>query len=67
MDRRALIGSLIFGAIKLPHVASAQPARKVFRIGILNPGMTSDMVGPQPRGDVTGALLRGLRQLGYGD
>ena len=43
MDRRALIGSLVFGALKVPRAASAQPARKVFRIGILNPGMTSNM------------------------
>jgi putative ABC transport system substrate-binding protein len=65
MDRRVLIGGLIFGALKVPRAASAQPKRKVFRIGILNPGMTSNMVGPQPRGDFTGALLRGLHQLGY--
>jgi putative tryptophan/tyrosine transport system substrate-binding protein len=65
MDRRFLIGSLIFGALAVPRAASAQPGRKMFRIGILNPGMTSSMVGPQPRGHFTGALLRGLRQLGY--
>src|SRR5262249_42578469 len=60
-----LIGSLIFGTLVVPGATSAQPARKVFRIGILTPGMTSAMVGPQPRGHFTGALLRGLRQLGY--
>ena len=65
MDRRAFIGRLTFGALTASGAASAQPARKVFRIGILNPGMTSDMVGPQPRGHFTGALVHGLRQLGY--
>jgi len=49
MDRRFLIGSLIFGALAVPRAASAQPGRKMFRIGILNPGMTSSMVGPQPQ------------------
>src|SRR5262245_5363067 len=65
MDRRALIGSLTFGALAVTRAAAAQPARKVFRIGILNPGITSYMVGAQPRGPVTNALLSGLRQLGY--
>ena len=64
MDRRALIGSLIFGSSRAPR--RLRPARtQGVRIGILNPGMTSTMVGSQPRGHFTGALLRGLRQLGY--
>src|SRR5262249_270842 len=65
MDRRTLIGRLIFRTLLVPAATPAQPTRKVFRIGILTPGMTSAMVGPQPRGHFTGALLRGLRQLGY--
>jgi hypothetical protein len=48
-----------------PRAAPAQPARKVYRIGILALPETSDMVGPQPRSPVHNALLRGLRELGY--
>jgi putative ABC transport system substrate-binding protein len=66
IDRRAFIGSLALGTLAVPRVASAQPARKVYRIGILGLGPpTSDMVGPQPRNESTAALLRGLRELGY--
>ncbi len=38
--------------------------RRAF-IGSLSVGMTSDLVGPQPRSPVISALLRGLRELGY--
>jgi putative ABC transport system substrate-binding protein len=66
MDRRALIGSLALGILAVPHVAPAQPARKVYRIGILSSvSTTSDMVGPQPRSPFVNALLRGFRELGY--
>jgi ABC-type uncharacterized transport system substrate-binding protein len=66
MDRRAFLGSLAFGALGGPHVAAAQPARKVYRIGILSTNSpTSDLVGPQPRSPFTSALLGGLRELGY--
>jgi putative ABC transport system substrate-binding protein len=66
MDRRAFIGSLALGTLAVPHVARAQPARKVYRIGILSSAsMTSDMVGPQPRNTSVNALLRGLHELGY--
>ena len=50
----------------MPRVASAQPVRKVYRIGILGLApTTSNMAGPQPRNEYTAALLRGLRELGY--
>ena len=66
MHRRAFVGSLALGTLVVPRVARAQPARKVYRIGILrSTGMTSDMVGPQPRDPFVNALLRGLRELGY--
>jgi putative ABC transport system substrate-binding protein len=66
MDRRAFIGRLALGTVAMPRSARAQPARKVYRIGILgNVTMTSDLVGPQPRNPFTSALLRGLRELGY--
>ncbi len=65
MDRRAFIGGLALGTLAVTRAARAQPARKVYRIGILSLRMTSDLVGPQPRSPATNALLRGLRDLGY--
>jgi putative ABC transport system substrate-binding protein len=50
----------------VPRGARAQPARKVYRIGMLGvAGTTSDMVGPHPRNPINNALLRGLSELGY--
>ena len=65
MDRRAFIGRLALGALAAPCAVSAQPARKVARIGIISAGTTAQMIGPEPQGVFTGALLRGLRELGY--
>ena len=66
MDRRAFIGSLAIGILAVPRAAHAQSGRKVYRIGILGLGRTSDMVGSQPPGGPSiQALLRGLRELGY--
>ncbi|HEV2057518.1 MAG TPA: ABC transporter substrate-binding protein [Methylomirabilota bacterium] len=66
MDRRAFIGSLALGTLAVPRAARAQPARKVYRIGILGSFVTtSEMVGPQPQNPSLNALLRGLRELGY--
>jgi putative ABC transport system substrate-binding protein len=65
MDRRAFIGRLALGALAAPCAVSAQPARKVARIGIISAGTTAQMIGPEPQGAFTGALLRGLRELGY--
>ena len=66
MDRRAFIGSLALGTLAMPRAAGAQPARKVYRIGILgSSATTSDLVGPQPQNPFFNALLRGLRELGY--
>src|SRR5213594_726173 len=66
MDRRAFIGSLTLGTLGPPRVAHAQPARKIYRIGILSAFTpTSEMVGPQPQSPFVNALLRGLRELGY--
>jgi putative tryptophan/tyrosine transport system substrate-binding protein len=65
MDRRAFIGSLALATLAGPRAALAQPARKVARIGIISAGTTAVMIGAEPRGPFTGALLRGLRELGY--
>ena len=64
MDRRAFVASLALGVV-LPRGAAAQPIGKLFRVGILSLGMTSDQVGPEPLYPSTRALLRGMRELGY--
>ncbi len=48
-----------------PGAARTQPARKIYRIGILGNFEVSDAAGPQPRNPSTSAFLRGLRELGY--
>ena len=64
--RRAFIGNLALATLAVPRVTSAQPLRKIARIGILGfAAMTSDMIGPQPRRPSTIAFLRGMRELGY--
>ena len=65
MDRRAFIGSSVLGALAAWRVARAQPARKVYRIGILAHGLSSDFSGPRPRNPAVNALLVGLGELGY--
>jgi putative tryptophan/tyrosine transport system substrate-binding protein len=65
LDRRAFIGSLALGILAVARAAPAQPARKVYRIGVLGLGVTSDSVGAQPWNPPVNALLRGLRELGY--
>ena len=65
-DRRAFIGSLGLAALAMPRSALAQPAQKVYRVGILaSRASTAELTGPQPREPHASALLRGLRDLGY--
>ena len=65
IDRRAFIGSLAVGILAMPQAATAQSARKVYRIGILSVGATSILVGPQPQSPSAIAFLRGMGELGY--
>ena len=65
IDRRALIVSAAGSMLAASRVGGAQPARKVYRIGILGLRPTSDLVGPEPRSPSTKAFLRGMRELGY--
>ena len=65
MDRLAFIRSLALATLAAPCAALAQPPHKVARIGIISGGPTAVMIGAKPRGEFTGALLRGLRDLGY--
>jgi putative ABC transport system substrate-binding protein len=57
VDRRAFIGTLMGGLLAAPLVAEAQPAAKIYRIGVLSPGTA-------PPGPLE-ALRQGLRELGY--
>ena len=66
MDRRRFLVTSLAGALAASASARAQPARKVYRIGILSVGAaTPDLVGPQRGHAALSALLRGLRELGY--
>ena len=66
MNRRAFIGGLAVGALAMPRITLAQPAHKVYRIGILSSAQkTSDLVGAVTRSFSLNALLQGLRDLGY--
>ena len=64
-DRRAFVGMIAGGLLAVRQAAHAQPARKVYRIGILSLAPTSDLIGPQPRSPSIKALVRGMRDLGY--
>ena len=63
MKRRTLIGAS--GLLLTGRAAFAQPARKVYRIGVFPSVSASDYAGPQPAHPNAKALLRGLSELGY--
>ena len=66
MDRRAFVGALALEALVTLEHARAQPARKVYRIGVLGiSSTTSELRGPEPQSLAIRALLRGLLALGY--
>jgi putative tryptophan/tyrosine transport system substrate-binding protein len=62
MERRAFIARVVAGTLTAPRIARAQPARRIYRIGILSLGSAS--VGRSPS---LKALLQGLSDLGYVD
>jgi len=58
----ALTLSLLAG----PPAAGAQPAGKVYRVGVIaNAAPLSEMAGPEPVGLSWRAFVQGLRALGY--
>ena len=63
MQRRTLIGAGGLWVAPLP--SRAQPARKVYRIGVVTIGPTANAAGAEPLSRSVAALLRGLRELGY--
>jgi putative ABC transport system substrate-binding protein len=66
MKRRTLISAVGGGLWVYSRGGYAQPARKIYRIGMLGVGAaTAEMAGPNPAWPSTAALLGGLRELGY--
>jgi putative ABC transport system substrate-binding protein len=63
IDRRTFLASLVVWAAACR--ASAQPARKVYRIGILGMAAASDLAGPQPRSPTALTFVRTLAEHGY--
>ena len=65
MDRREFDARLVLIALAASSVIRAQPARRVYRIGVLGLGTTSDMAGAHPNSPSIRALIGGMRDLGY--
>jgi putative ABC transport system substrate-binding protein len=66
MDRRRFIGTLAGGLLAAPLAAEAQPAGKVYRVGIIAAASpVSDLAGPDPINPATRAFVHALRELGY--
>jgi putative ABC transport system substrate-binding protein len=59
INRRTFIGAVAGGLVIARSVAEAQPAAKVYRIGVLSP-LSAENMAPLLR-----ALTDGLRELGY--
>jgi putative ABC transport system substrate-binding protein len=59
ITRRTFVGTLGLGFLAAPVAAPAQPVGKVYKIGFLSP-----LPGEDP---ALGALLQGLRDLGYAE
>src|SRR6266851_603637 len=60
MDRRAFIGALTGGVLAAPLSVNAQPAGKVWRLGILSPSTT-----PSETARRQSPLMQKLAELGY--
>ena len=61
MNRRAFLCGLT-GTLAVPFAAGAQPAGKVWRIGVLVPAEPASPTDPN-----IGAFRQGLRDLGYAE
>jgi putative ABC transport system substrate-binding protein len=66
MDRRKFIYAIAFGLATAPPAAKAQPAGKVYRVGLVFAVVpVSEMAGPEPVGPNARAFVQALRALGY--
>jgi putative tryptophan/tyrosine transport system substrate-binding protein len=64
MDRRAFLSTLVGSLLSAPLAAEAQQAGKVWRIGLLVPGLPPGCGSDSPTPAVL-AMRGGLRELGY--
>src|SRR5689334_6902620 len=65
LPRRRLLVALASASI-CGHAAAAQPARKVYRVGLVSSATPlGDTLGPAPVNPSARAFLQGLRELGY--
>jgi len=62
MDRRAFLGTLAGGLLAVPLAAEAQPAGKVYRIGLLG---NTPLPESSPDAPGWGTLRQGMKELGY--
>jgi putative ABC transport system substrate-binding protein len=68
IDRRAFLGTLTGGLLAAPLGAEAQPAGKVWRIGVLAySALPPDPVEAEAQNSSVHAFMRGLRDLGNAD
>jgi putative ABC transport system substrate-binding protein len=66
MDRRAFITTVSGSVLAGPLIVAAQPAGKVYRIGLIAAAQpASEMAGPEPVSPSWRTLVQGLRALGY--
>ena len=66
MKRRTFVNAAALGLVGLPAIASAQPAKTVYRVGlILTTSPLAEMLGPEPVHPRIRAFLHELRRLGY--
>ena len=66
MNRRTFLSALSGSLLAAPLAAEAQPAGKVYRVGLIFPSPpVSEMAGPEPVNNGARAFVRGLRTLGY--
>ena len=67
MKRRAVLAGL-GGALAWPLAVRAQPAGKVFKVGLVfTTTPVSEMTGPEPISPVVRAFMQGMRDLGYAE
>ena len=66
MERRRFIEVIAGGLLTAPLAAGAQPAGKVYRVGLISAAAPlSEMAGPEPLHPFVRAFVQGLRILGY--
>ena len=65
MNRREFAARFLLGALVASAPVSAQPARRVYRIGVLGLGTTSEMSGGNPVWPSMRALIAGMQERGY--